>query len=494
MAMLSSLTISFCNGMNRDHLILPWILHILRAVCASGQAPIEDDFTNQLYITHQISKTSELTWASLLFGHASSGPASLPLHCHINLLTGQVHNRYDDTYSVVPEEAGPAVSKIRDYLKGEAIRRWELREQRKQEQALEKEKVQERRKQQVQVHNYVPLVLIKFPLIVILAQAFLHRLSENNFGDASSFDESGDDDTCPLCDRKLVQCKGCDAVSCEHMHCDASKLLSMVGCLAHPEERYCRTCLHKQGSWPRVGQCPNCAAWSCSSDLAWCQGRPEFMIPFNEESSLTANSQEDAIWPRSHHPKPAPCSECVNNGVFPWIKCHNKHCWSLRSGPIEVLAVCPECSTGDGLTCVCGRTWNCEDCSTAPFNTSIDRCFECHTVYCGGCNYIEHCVICKKARLCNDCLEVGVGQPTSDVVNLQEVCRTCRGKVCESCSELKGENIYQCPWCSSAICKLCAGLRACTDCLAPMCRRPCCNFRRCQRCITGKEPVTVVEQ
>ncbi|KAH7914013.1 hypothetical protein BJ138DRAFT_1144726, partial [Hygrophoropsis aurantiaca] len=483
--MPSWISISFSNGRNSNHLILPWVLQILRAVyehcnisaseSASNepQAPMEDDFNYQPYLSYQVRPgTSELTRASLIV-RESSGSGPLVTHYAINLLTGQVHDHYEDIHTVVPEEAGSAVSRIRDWLKGEVIRIKESREQRTQAEALEKEKAQERRKQQIQI--------------------FSHRLSESTLGDVSSFDESGGDDTCPLCDRKLVQCKDCDAVSCENVHCAASKLLSIVGCLEHPEEYYCRTCLHKQGSWPQVAQCPNCAAWSCSSDLGWCQGRPETIITFNEESSLAANVQEDAIQPRAHHPKPAPCSQCESNGVSPWRNCYNIHCWSrsLQSAPAGDLTLCPECSPGDGITCVCGRTWNCEDCSTASSNTSIDRCSGCHTVYCGICSYIERCVICTKARLCNDCVEDEDGQQMSDVVNLREICRTCLEKICESCSKLEGENRYQCPWCSGTICKLCAEFRPCTDCRVPLCRRSRCNFRRCQQCIKGKKAVAV---
>ncbi|KAH7914012.1 hypothetical protein BJ138DRAFT_503586 [Hygrophoropsis aurantiaca] len=478
--MRSWLRISFNNGRNREHPIFPWVSQIVRAVYEHRNTiagvtieplvPMEDDLNYKPYVAYQLPPgSSEITRASLYVRAEPSIPASLQIHYSINLLTSEVHDQYFDIHTVVSEEAGSAVSKIRDWLKEEAIRINVSREERIQAEALEKQKMQERRKQKI--------------------RAFLSRLSGNKSGDISTFDEDGEDDTtCPLCGEKLVQCKDCEAVSCENMKCDGSKDLSIVGCLTHSEEHYCLSCLSKYSYWSPLGQCPNCNVWSCSPDLNWCPGRPDIIIPNNEGSLLI---------PTSHKPKPGPCSDCENDGVPSWRSCDNDHCWSrAQYGHLAEMAICFECSPNDGTTCICGQKWNCEDCSSTSSNNSVDRCPGCHAVYCGRCNYIDCCVICSKARLCNDCLEDAGhededGNPTSEVVNLLKICQTCRGKICESCSKLENKSIFQCPWCCSTICKMCAELRACADCKAPLCRRTYCNYRRYHPCIEAEKPMIV---
>ncbi|KAH7929663.1 hypothetical protein BV22DRAFT_1029294 [Leucogyrophana mollusca] len=451
-------TISFDNPGN-EHPMLTKVLQVLQVVYRNldpdNEPKVIDDVKYRPVLSFQVRQgTSELSIAKIYARERLSGASQVVTHFAIDLFTRQIYDGVEDCHYDAPEEITPVLGELLEYLEGEGRKRKQFEDNRKREEAMAAQKKAEERKQQV--------------------QAFFARLLEHGLMNASDIEKYRHSDVCPFCAFSLVQCNSCGVVSCQRSMCDGSKFASVVRCLSHPEEQYCRKCLDEQALYAPLGQCPECHLWLCWDDLNWCCGRPQD-IPGVEETDSARATRSERYLVRQHPPRPGPCSECVDGGIAAWPRCGNKFCWSRQKFLRHKYGavICPDCCL-NGLRCVCMRSWTCDDCSSAPFGAPLDRCPRCRSAYCHlYCKYSDHCVTCQKPTLCNDCQEEDTdadmlnedGQLLTEGVELVASCVDCRGKFCNSCNA----NVNaKCERCQGVLCNRCAGFDVCGSCRAPL--------------------------
>ncbi|KAG0701760.1 hypothetical protein DFH29DRAFT_925269 [Suillus ampliporus] len=261
---------------------------------------------------------------------------------------------------------------------------------------------------------------------------------------------------CLICSHHLVACNGCSIVTCSDANgqCAGADLVTLVPCHTHDNEKFCPSCLTNEYSGALI-HCVYCRSWHCQEFMRKCLGRPA------PEHQLT----------RAHSPKFIVCSYC-----FPWIatmrECSELDCWSDAHNKPYVGAICYDCagSKDSHIVCPCGHTWVCGSCAQKKIQESGIRCPGCQTFYCVMCRYINVCMKCQKATLCNDCMEEEMSdEEESSKANKGVVivmtCDECERTVCTDCCF--DEREFRCQSCNSVRCRECLG--KCYGCGAFLC-------------------------
>ena len=260
----------------------------------------------------------------------------------------------------------------------------------------------------------------------------------------------------------------CRVISCSNGDCKASSAVPIVKCHIHPLKNSCTSCLKSPsaGYLPRLGQCPICTHWFCSSELSWCPGRPFPNESTGDTESSSIIAGDSGIVTRLHPPRPISCHSPAckmtsNASERPGRRCSNSGCWST---PTYTRLVCLECTTQDSFTCPCGRYWTCGSCTFQPSSAAeLTTCPRCHRSFCQWCSYIDDCALCTHAGLCNDCMEEEDSLNVR-VVNVLNKCGNCEDHLCEACSD---HNERFCEQCDRRMCKACGDesdvCERCTD-------------------------------
>jgi len=249
---------------------------------------------------------------------------------------------------------------------------------------------------------------------------------------------------CPVCSEKQTSCNICKVISCSNSNCEVSSAIPILQCSNHHNTKFCTSCLEHPGFLPRLGKCPTCARWFCSTELQWCIGRPV-------SNDGTGPSPPNIDLTRLHSARPLSCRSiaCMNNSREngkSGRRCCNTRCWS-RMG----TTTCPDCTTQDSFACPCGQYWTCGGCeSQASSASEILTCPGCHRRFCLPCSYIGACQLCDNVEPCRDCIKNG---KSVEVEHTVFECEGCRGLLCETCADIDEKS---CCRCDQSICKLCA--------------------------------------
>ncbi|KAG0705689.1 hypothetical protein DFH29DRAFT_847094 [Suillus ampliporus] len=287
---------------------------------------------------------------------------------------------------------------------------------------------------------------------------------------------SSDSPYCPICLAQQTSCCKCRIISCSNSDCAASSAIPISRCFFHPSTQFCTSCLEPPpGSLPELGKCPICLRLFCSAELSWCLGRP---IANSGTVGTGPSSNIDVSGITQVHPvrplscRSIPCMSNVQGSRRGGRQCSNaSSCWSVRSSNTKV---CPECITEDTFSCPCGQYWTCGSCESQSSSARrLPTCPRCDNYYCSLCSYIKSCGVCRRAGLCNDCMEeeesVGVDHTPGE--NLLLKCWNCKDYLCKTCADGGGE---PCKSCGQDLCKLCedeevrncCGVTVCTECRA----------------------------
>lgn len=223
---------------------------------------------------------------------------------------------------------------------------------------------------------------------------------------------------------------------CSNGACVVPQVIPLRSCSQHSSKAMCLPCLETEKIEWRLGQCPQCDLWFCSSELTWCVGR----------AADFSHSLPDG---RAHPVKPIGCFWCIGARD----RCANTNCWSNARG--LNTGVCESCSPEGGIWCMCQRSWVCDACRTFPTNKLLVGCPRCRKVYClDECNYIGCCSECGRTTVCDDCFEEDWDiEMDVDVVVLKSKCGIldCTKWICTECLEAA-----QCADCCDPACGYCS--------------------------------------
>ncbi|KAG1896755.1 uncharacterized protein F5891DRAFT_575353 [Suillus fuscotomentosus] len=422
------------------HPMLPQVVQVMRCIYTAVNPERPPPFTvdiwwHSLSLSYQVQESGrEPSIVILNLREGEPHQPAMDPHFMINLNTMRVHDKFQDHRFPVPQEILPVLGELKEYVRSIVRGRWEAKEAQNRETARRLEKEREEQRNRV--------------------QAFCRGLVENGFideDDASHF--SGDSLNCPVCSARQTSCNMCKVISCSNGDCEVSSAIPIVQCSNHHNTKFCTSCLELPGSLPRLGKCPMCARWFCSSELQWCIGRPVC----NDGTGLSPPNIDVT---RLHSARPLSCRtiacmdktrESGKNGRH----CCNARCWS-RVG----TATCSDCVTQDSFACPCGQYWTCGGCeSQASSASGFITCPGCHRRFCSSsCSYIGTCELCNHVEPCRDCIRNG---KSVEEEHTMFMCQGCKGLLCETCSDLDEKT---CCRCDQSICKLCAHEEDDSDC------------------------------
>lgn len=410
--------------------MLPQVVQVMQCIYTTVHPEHPPPFTvdcwwHSLSLSYQVEESGrEPSVVILNLREGESDYPNMDTHFMINLNTMRVHDKFQDHRFPVPQEILSVLGQLREYVRSIVRGRWEKEEVRKRETARHLEQAREEQRNRV--------------------QTFCRWLVEKGLivdNDASHF--SSDSLHCPVCSAKQTSCNMCRVISCSNSDCKVSSIIPIVHCSNHQTRKFCTSCLERPGSLPRLGRCPTCAYWFCSTELQWCIGRPVY----NDGPELSSPNTDLT---RLHSARPLPCQSiaCKDNSRESGKngrRCSNTHCWS-RVG----TATCPDCITQDSFACPCGKYWTCGCGSQASSTSGILTCPGCHRRFCPSCPYIGACELCEHVEPCRDCIRNG---KSVEGEHTMFQCQSCRGLLCETCTDID-EKI--CCRCDQSICKLCA--------------------------------------
>ncbi|KAG1769926.1 hypothetical protein EV702DRAFT_1011778 [Suillus placidus] len=428
------------------HSMLPRVVQVMQCIYTTvnpeGPPPFTvDSWWHSLSLSYQVEESGREP--SIVILNLREGESDEPImntHFMINLNTMRVHDKFQDYRFSVPQEILSVLTQLREYVKSVVQGRWEAKEAQNRETARRLEKEREEQRNRV--------------------QDFCRYLVEKGLIDedhASHF--SIDSLHCPVCSAKQTSCNMCRIISCSNSDCEVSSAIPIVQCSNHHNTTFCTSCLERPGSLPRLGKCPTCAHWFCSTELQWCIGRP-----VSNDGPGPSPPNIDLIRLHSARPLSCPYIACMDNSRESGKngrRCCNTRCWS-RVG----TTTCPECITQDSFACPCGQYWTCGGCeSQASSASGILTCPGCHRRFCSSCSHIRACELCEHVEPCHDCIE---GEKSVEVKHTMFECRGCRGLLCETCTDIDEKS---CCRCDRSICKLCGyeeGNPVCDECGASM--------------------------
>ncbi|KAG1723694.1 hypothetical protein EDB19DRAFT_347186 [Suillus lakei] len=265
---------------------------------------------------------------------------------------------------------------------------------------------------------------------------------------------------CPICRSHLIKCHGCSIVTCDNgqcpcesdkTRCAGADPVPVMRCHKHDDSAYCLACFAEK----HLIQCVFCMCWHCVYCMVTCIGQHD---PSHELA-------------QAHAPKIIACCTCLDEGDDIWDACSESACWSHSH--VHVGVVCPDSvvSMGGHIACPCGETWVCGACAPKTILESGRRCPKCQTSYCFGCEYISACTDCRRATLCNGCIEEemtdGEGSlPANKGANLKATCENCRRRICADCFR---QHECCCESCNSVHCQDCVEHEKCSHCGALLC-------------------------